>query len=307
MLFEFVKKLITTGNNYKTEVEIFLFIITTVLIIPLPVKFRNFSTESLYGILSPLENLKNVKPLKHLQKLPNETILIIYENTEFLKSKIKKLKIRTKSFEVSDKNKVGNYLLRIFINNSENSAVLINPLNFNPFSDLLYVAIQIFDAKYTLRNYKFFGNFSLRNSLWQNELFLDLSYVDMDRFLGYLRILSNFHSYYFALYFYVPFKRYLIKSENLVFFIAATIIKESFGANMKKMGPYKITRWFLIHKICPISGLFYYNKEIMPFYIASYAFIDQKLAFLYCVIIYLMNFKKNIVLIKQKIVSSYNN
>ncbi|ORD96018.1 hypothetical protein HERIO_2007 [Hepatospora eriocheir] len=260
-------------KKYKRIITIILLLVSFYFIIPSFNPHKLMSFESCYDLLKVDDTLTQSINTKFEEMLPNDTILIVTNDLEFFDYHISKLKIRTKYIKIVNRDDNKSYFLKIFINRSHTSQVRVNLWSFMVITEVLYVAKAIFNIGFDINPFKI-------TNVWENRIYLNLSYADTRKFLFFLRVMSNFHSHYYGLYFYLPLKDSIIKGDNLGIYCGIMTLVHFFEMN-NNINPLSLLMDLIIFKKCPFAFILYYVKNKAAYYSILLMITNLKFAFFY--------------------------
>lgn len=247
---------------------------------------RLMSSESLYNQigLSKAQLFENIsKPFE--DSFPNQTIMIIFTGSENFKKLTKeivsRLKLRSKTIKFSSKPTNENYFIKVYLKESDINCLKIHPLrNYQPNSDLLYLAKQVFKPTY---RFQIRDLFILKFENWV-DLEITNEKRSLERVCLLLRLFMNLESHYYGLYYYIPTRTGLIKAEP-IFLFNIGILLIVFSESLPLLNPYSLFVATILNYFCPLCCFFYLKKKISIMYGLVFTVINYKIALIYCILL----------------------
>lgn len=295
MILDFICNALTLVKTHRKFSTLILLVLNGLNMIPRPTNIQLMSQESLFAMLEKQDFTNNKLQEKIPQKPDSQTILIVTEDKELFENKVRRLEFYSKGIEVTREDKPGNYFLRIFVKNADNTCLLIDPLAFLPISEVYVIAKNLFSAKFIVEWPGFIvDDWTFRINTWKNALKLNLSYVDMNKFLMLLRYLNNFNSHYYGLYFYVPVGDKIIKGDTLGISILLVFFCCLLNHKRTETTPTKIMIQVIVYKCIPILSVVSLFRNEFIYLLPIYTVINIKYAYILATMKYLMIIWKTI-------------
>jgi len=293
MLLDFIFKI--SPKIQKERARSILLALSLILLHIRPVEISLKSSESLFkqlGISKAL--LFNKEPEVFPIRSPRDTIFVLLDGSDaFFKQVCRttnRIALRSKSIEVSKHDSHENYFVKVYLKEDSKTKYKIHPLrNFQPNSDLFYLTKEVFGSEYRFALSDLF--------LWNFENRIDISMNNnenaINRLCILLRLFMNIESHYYGLYYYIPLKTGVIRAEPLIFFVLSVLLSAVFDLNLC-LNPLMMFVGALSYALCPLSCLFFLQKEFCSVYGLLFAVINFRFSFVYCLILLIMLIKDQI-------------